>query len=90
MNLIFRPVVWVTVEKAAELTGRSVDALRNLIRVGKLVEGAHWKWSPDNRQHINLEAYDEWVAKSNSKGSARGRRRSSLISDGTTIVSGSG
>jgi len=86
MLLNYRPVVWVVLEKASECTGRSVDSFRHLIRNGRLIEGTHWKWSPDNRQHINLEAYDEWVAKSTSKGSSRGRRRSSLTSVGTTNV----
>jgi hypothetical protein len=88
MNLTFRPVVWVTLEKAAEYTGRSVDSFRHLIRDGKLVEGTHWKWSPDNRQHVNLEGYDQWVANSNSKGSARGRRPSSSTSGGTASGTG--
>jgi hypothetical protein len=82
MNLNFRPVIWVTLEKASEYTGRSVPAFRRLIGDGRLLEGTHWKWSPDNRQHINLEAYDEWVAKSNSKGSTRGRRPSGSHSNG--------
>lgn len=83
MQLNFRPVIWVTIDKASEYTGRSVDSFRSLIQSGKLVEGKHWKWSPDNRQHINLEGYDEWVSKSNSKGSGRGRHPSSSISVGT-------
>ncbi|CAM2142551.1 protein of unknown function [Pararobbsia alpina] len=83
MQLNFRPVVWVTVEKASELTGRSVDSFNHLVHDGRLIEGTHWKWSPDNRRHINLEAYDEWVATSQSKGSTRGRRPSSSASSGT-------
>ncbi|MFM0501860.1 hypothetical protein [Paraburkholderia caffeinilytica] len=75
MTFNYRPVVWVTVEKAAELTGRSVDSFNHLVRDGRLVEGTHWKWSPDNRRHINLEAYDKWVETSTSAGSTRGRRR---------------
>jgi hypothetical protein len=90
MNLNFRPVIWVTLDKASEYTGRSVDSFRHLIRDGQLVEGQHWKWSPDNRQHINLEGYDEWVQKSNSKGSTRGRRRSESRSNGTSGDIGNG
>lgn len=87
MILAFRPVTWVTIEKAAELTGRSEKALYSLMDRGLLVEGTHWKWSPDNRKHINLEEYDKWVAKSNSRGSTRGRRPSSSASSG--MASGS-
>lgn len=83
MPLRYRPVAWVVVEKASECTGRSVHSFRHLIRDGYLIEGKHWKWSDDNRQHINLEAYDEWVSESTSKGSKRGRRRSESTSAGT-------
>lgn len=86
MNLKHRLVRWVMLEKASEYTGRSIDSFRHLIRAGHLIEGRHWKWSQDNRQHINLEAYDEWVAKSTSKGSTRGRRRSESTSAGTTAA----
>lgn len=86
MTVNYRPTAWVVLDKASEFTGRSVDSFRRLIREGRLVEDIHWKWSPDNRQHINLDAYDEWVAKSNSKGSTRGRRRSVSISDGMAAV----
>ncbi|CAB3819188.1 hypothetical protein LMG2828_00365 [Achromobacter piechaudii] len=89
MPLRYRPVVWVVMEKAAECTGRSVHSFRHLIRDGHLIEGKHWKWSDDNRQHINLEAYDEWVSKSTSKGSSRGRRRSESTSDGMIAASAS-
>lgn len=82
VQLNFRPVIWVTLEKASEYTGRSVNSFSSLIQRGRLVEGVHWKWSPDNRQHISLEGYDEWVSKSNSKGSRRGRRPSLSTSDG--------
>ncbi|CAM3511659.1 hypothetical protein [Bordetella flabilis] len=81
MHLNFRPVIWVTLEKASEYTGRSIHSFRRLIRDGHLVEGTHWKWSPDNRQHINLEGYDRWVAESASKGSTRGRRRNLSSAD---------
>lgn len=75
MNFIYRPVTWVTVQKASELIGRSMDSFNHLVRDGQLIEGKHWKWSPDNRRHINLDAYDEWVETSISTGSTRGRRR---------------
>lgn len=77
MRLNFRPVTWVTIERAAELTGRSAKAFYGLMDRGLLIEGVHWKWSPDNRKHVNLEEYDKWVEKSNSPGSTRGRRPSS-------------
>jgi hypothetical protein len=59
MPVNYRPTAWVVLDKASEFTGRSVDSFRRLIREGRLVEDIHWKWSPDNRQHINLDAYDE-------------------------------
>lgn len=36
MKLGCRPVVWVTLEKASEYTGRSVNSFRHLIRDGSL------------------------------------------------------
>lgn len=76
MSLTLRPVNWVTISRAAEVTGRSEKAFYGLMDRGLLTEGTHWKWSPDNRKHINLEEYDKWVAKSNSRGSTRGRQAS--------------
>ena len=83
--LNYRPVAWVTVDKASELTGRSVDSLNHLVHDGRLIEGKHWKWSPDNRRHINLEAYDEWVATSTSRGSTRGRRKPRPVVDPESV-----
>lgn len=57
----YRPVNWVVTKKAAELTGRTEDSLNHLVASGRLVEGVHWKWSPDNRRHFSLSALDEWV-----------------------------
>lgn len=75
MTFNYRPINWVTVEKLSELTGRAAGSLNNLVADGRLVEGVHWKWSPDNRRHFSSEAYDDWVANSKSKGTTRGRRR---------------
>lgn len=85
--MTYRRVKWVVFEKASECTGRSIHFFRHLIREGHLIEGKHRKWSDDNRQHINLEAYDEWVSESTSKVSSRGRRRSESTADGMTAAS---
>lgn len=82
MTFNYRPVTWVLAEKVHELTGRSVQSLNNLVHAGVLVEGTHWKWSEDNRRYFNLEELDKWVSNSNSKGSMRGKRRSSSASTG--------
>jgi hypothetical protein len=80
MASTYRPVYWVSVEEASELTGRSISSFYKLMEAGALVEGTHWKSSEDGRRLCNLEELDNWVANSTSKGSGRGRRRE----DGTT------
>ncbi|TFW06143.1 hypothetical protein E4K72_10480 [Oxalobacteraceae bacterium OM1] len=74
MTPIFHPVIWVLVNKAAELTGRSQKSLNGLVHAGLLVEGKHWKWSADGRRYFNLQELDNWVAHSKGKASSRGRR----------------
>lgn len=57
---------WVTLKKAAELTGYSVHALRGKCRDGAWPEGVLWVKAPDGRIMINIQEYQEWV-----KGSLR-------------------
>lgn len=69
-------VRWVTLDKAAELTGYSEKALRHKISLGIWAEGVQWKWADDNRMLVNLEEYDKWVDHSTSKGCTRGKKQS--------------
>jgi hypothetical protein len=78
----YRPVNWVIIKRAAELTGRTVKSLNHLVANGHLLEGVHWKWSPDNRRHFSLDAFDEWEAKSKSGATRRRRSRTREKAEG--------
>lgn len=54
-------VNWVTVDKAAELTGLSKEAIRALKKKGQWREKIHWRKSPNGRILISLEGYNQWA-----------------------------
>jgi|GEM_PF-5329165 len=66
---------WVTIARAAELSGRSTSAINHLIQKGHMVQGTGWKYDDANRVMINLVQLDLWVDSSTSKGSMRGKLR---------------
>jgi hypothetical protein len=76
MNISY--VNWVTIPRAAELTGYSVASISRKIQTGIWAEGVQWKWADDNRQMINLTEVDKWVERSKSRGSRRGYHRIEL------------
>jgi predicted site-specific integrase-resolvase len=51
---------WVRLNRACELTGLSVNALREYIKKGHLHESIHWV-KRQGRLWINLEAFNQWV-----------------------------
>ena len=51
---------WVTLERAAELLGYTVPAIRGRIREGVWPEGVIWT-KAHGRIMINLEEHDRWV-----------------------------
>lgn len=55
---------WVTLPRAAYLTGFTVEALTRCISGGNWPQGVVWDEAPDgNRTRVvNLENYDLWVA----------------------------
>src|SRR5690606_28742944 len=55
-------VAWVKVEKYAELTGDSVDAVNARRKAGKWLDGNQCK-IVDGRLWVNLSAAEEWVEK---------------------------
>ena len=69
---------WVTIDKFAEISGYSEDAIRKKITNGVLLEGRVWKYAPDTRQLISLRGYDEWV-ESESVASKRGAKPRSRL-----------
>ena len=66
-------VNWVTVARYAELSGVSEAGVRSRIESGLWQEGEQWKWDDAHRQMVNLAKADEWVSRSTSPGSRRGR-----------------
>lgn len=52
---------FVTIEKAAELTGYPPDAIRSKKRDGIWREGHEWIAAPDGRILIDMEGYEKWV-----------------------------
>ena len=72
-------VEYVTVRKAAELTGYSERAIRHKISNGLWPENIVWKWAPDGVQLIIMEGYYTW-ANQIGKVSMRGRHPSASTS----------
>ncbi len=52
---------WITIGRAAELTGYSEDAIRAKLERGVWPEGVVWRRAPDNRVLISCAAYDAWA-----------------------------
>lgn len=52
---------YVTVKKAAELTGYTEAAIRDKIRDGVWLMQRVWLKAPDGRVLINMEGYERWV-----------------------------
>jgi hypothetical protein len=52
---------WVTVKKAADLTGYTAEAIQKKISNAVWAEGIQWRKAPDGRRFINLLAFDQWV-----------------------------
>ena len=74
-------IIWVTIDRLAELTGRSSKAIENLVYGGHLAEGQHWKWDAAGRKIFNTLEFDKWQEKP-GRASTRGKRRSSSTSSG--------
>lgn len=61
---------FVTIHRAAELTGYSTRAIQTKIDRGVWVEGRQWIRAPDGRILIDMDGYEEW-ATSDIKASRR-------------------
>lgn len=51
----------VTIEKFAQLTGYTPDAVRSKIKRGDWLEGKVWIKAPDGRILIDMEGYEAWA-----------------------------
>lgn len=54
------PIEWVKLEKYAEITGDSIDAVMGRRKLGKWLEGQQCK-IVDGRVWVNLRAAEKWV-----------------------------
>ncbi len=52
---------WITIQRVAELTGYSVNALRHKINRGQLVEEQHWRKARDGRILFHVENFNAWL-----------------------------
>ena len=52
---------WVLINKLADYTGYSDDAIRAKKTRGIWKEGVHWRKGPDNRVLFNMVAIQSWM-----------------------------
>ena len=52
---------WITLKLAASQSGYSINALRNKIARGQLLEELHWRKAPDGRILIHVGHFNEWL-----------------------------
>ncbi len=79
---------WVTIRRAAEISGYSEDAIRAKIADGTWLEGRVWRRAPDHRILISTEGYDEWAE--GRVFAPQVKRRSRSISSSTESAAGNG
>ena len=53
-------IEWITLTRLAELTGLTKEAIRAMIKKGKLEMDYHWR-KQCGRIYINTERFNEWV-----------------------------
>jgi len=56
----------ITLQKLAQESGYTEDALRSKIARVEFVEGIHYIKAPDKRIHFIVEAYNKWVESSST------------------------
>ena len=65
-------VRFATVEKFAELSGYTPNAIRSKIKRGEWIQGYEWQRAPDDRILIDIPGVESWI---NGKGSGRFQHR---------------
>ena len=61
LNTVWHPNYWCLLSKMEEIFGYSVEALRSKIQRAQLVQGVHWRKSPDGRVIMNPHAFTTWL-----------------------------
>lgn len=54
-------IEWITIQKAAELSGYSVAALRSKIQRCELAEEVIWRKAQDGRILFNVANFNAWL-----------------------------
>ncbi|GAA4648593.1 hypothetical protein GCM10023116_08620 [Kistimonas scapharcae] len=57
-----RFILWVRLNRVAELTGHSEKSLQGKIHRGQLTEGLHYIRAPDGHLLMDLDAFSQWLA----------------------------
>lgn len=52
---------FVTIEKAAQVTGYSKRAIEEKIARGVWLKGREWTHAPDGRRLISMKGFQQWV-----------------------------
>ena len=52
---------YITINKLAEISGYSIEAIRQKRKNGVWLENIHWKKAPDNRILFNHKKIVEWI-----------------------------
>ena len=55
------PSRWVLINRLAEITGYSEDAVRHKVKNGTWLQGRIWRKAPDGRIFVNVEEFERWV-----------------------------
>jgi len=55
------PSQWVLVNRFAQITGYSENAVRHKIKGGVWTEDRMWRKAPDGRIFLNLDEFERWV-----------------------------
>lgn len=80
-SIVLTPVRYVTIKRAAEMTGYSQAAIRHKIERGDWREGKEYVRAPDGRILVNLKGYEAWAA----GGTTTQESRSEKTQSGSTL-----
>ena len=61
LHEIWHPDYWCLLPKMEQIFGYTVEALRSKISRAQLVQGVHWRKSPDGRVIMNPHAFTTWL-----------------------------
>ena len=78
---------YVTIPKAAALTGYSANAIRLKLSRGVWIEGREWRRAPDGRPLIDMRAVEAWVERGGAPARHPGERF--LMRNGVVLSIGS-